>query len=125
MKAISIGALAGTIGGASSQMAKVVSGEVAKEVTRTSMEMSTAAVGDVGLKLMERGTKSEHKRLILQTAGQITVATTKSIARKISKCAETPEIDLRKFSFDVIRGDIDEAYDVVAHFELFCGQHSV
>lgn len=91
-KAIGIGAAAGTIGGASthlgSNLSKGVSNEIGKAVTRVSVQATTAAATDAGLQLIDKG-EIDPKQLILNTAGQITVATTAEISQNISRRTET------------------------------------
>lgn len=90
-KAIGIGAAAGTVGGASthlgSNLSKGVSNEVGKAVTRVGVQATTAAATDATLQLIDKG-EIDPKQLILNTAGQITVATTAEISQNVSKSTQ-------------------------------------
>lgn len=94
-KATGIGAIAGTIGGASthlgSNVSSKVSSEVGKAVTRISVQATTAAATDAGLQLIDKGDIREidTKQLLLNTIGQITVATTSEVSQNFSKRTET------------------------------------
>lgn len=87
-KSIAIGAAAGTIGGASTHLAsnvsKSVSSEVGKAITRVSVQASSAAATDAGLQLMDKG-EVDFKQLAMNTAGQITVATTAEFSQGMAK----------------------------------------
>ena len=88
-KAIGIGAVAGTVGGASthigSNLSKGVASEVGKAATRIGCQATTAAATDAGLlQLIDKG-EIDTKQMLLNTAGQIAVATSAEISSSVSK----------------------------------------
>lgn len=87
-KSITIGAVAGTVGGASthigSNVSKGVSNEVGKAVTRIGVQASSAAATDAGLQYYDKG-EIDFKQTMLTTAGQLTVATTAEISQGMAQ----------------------------------------
>lgn len=86
-KAVGIGALAGSVGGASAHIGSNASkgmNEVSKAVTRVSFQASTAAATDASLQLLDKG-EIDTKQLLLNTAGQITIAATSEITQNPSR----------------------------------------
>lgn len=90
-KAVGIGAVAGTVGGASthvgSNLSKGVASEVGKAATRVSVQAASAAATDASLQYYDKG-EIDTKQLLLTTAGQITVATTAEVSQNVSKRTE-------------------------------------
>lgn len=76
-KSVGMGAVVGTVGGASSQFASSVSSgvsnEVGQAVTRVAVQGTSAAATDAGLQLIQTGTINTEQ-LMLNTIGQATVA---------------------------------------------------
>lgn len=86
VKAVGIGAFAGSVGGASTHIGNNLSeglNEVGKAVTRVSVQASTAAATDASLQLIDKG-EIDTKQLLLSTAGQITIAATSEITQNLS-----------------------------------------
>lgn len=87
-KAVGIGMIAGSVGGASthagSNLSKGIQSGVGKAVTRIGVQSATAAATDAGLQLADKG-EIDPKQLLLNTAGQITVATTAEVSQNFSK----------------------------------------
>lgn len=87
-KAVGIGLVAGTVGGASthlgSNLSKGVASEVGKAATRVSVQAASAAATDASLQYYDKG-EIDPRQLMLTTAGQITVATTAEISQNVSK----------------------------------------
>lgn len=110
-KAIGIGAAAGTVGGASthlgSNLSKGVSNEIGKAVTRVGVQATTAAATDATLQIIDKG-EIDPKQLILNTAGQITVATTAEISQNVSRRTETYAI---KVNSEVIEESLKKTND--------------
>lgn len=71
-----------------SSASKTVSSEVAKAITRVGVQASSGAATDVGLQLYENG-EIDTKRVILNTIGQITVASTAEITQSAAKRTDT------------------------------------
>lgn len=88
VKSVGIGMIAGSVGGASthagSNISKGIESGVGKAVTRIGVQSATAAATDAGLQLADKG-EIDPRQLILNTAGQITVATTAEISQNFSK----------------------------------------
>lgn len=91
-KAVGIGAAAGALGGASthlgSNISSKVSGQVGKAVTRISVQATTAAATDATLQYIDKG-EIDTKQLLLNSAAQITVATTSEVSQNVSKRTES------------------------------------
>ena len=88
LKSVAMGAVVGTIGGASSQLASSasssVSNEVGQAVTRVAVQGTSAAATDAGLQLYHSGT-IDAQQLILNTTGQITVAGAAELSSSVAQ----------------------------------------
>lgn len=107
-KSIVIGAAAGTVGGASTHLAsnvsKSVSSEVGKAVTRVSVQATSAAATDAGLQLIDKG-EIDPKQLVLNTVGQITVATTGEVSQGMAKRTDAYN---QKVNRELIQDDVEK-----------------
>jgi hypothetical protein len=67
-------------------MSSLTLGEVTKSLTRVSVQ---AATTDVGLQIYEKGDlgKIDKKQVMLNTVGQIAMATTAEITQNVTKCS--------------------------------------
>jgi signal recognition particle subunit SEC65 len=96
------------VGGASthaaSNLSKGVSSGIAKAATRITVQASTAAATDAGLQLAQNG-EIDAKQLLLNTAGQITVATTAEVSQNLSQRADTYK---KKINSEMIKDNIDK-----------------
>lgn len=86
-KSVGIGALAGSVGGASTHLGSNLSkgmSDVGRAMTRMSVQASAAAATDASLQLIDKG-EIDTKQLLLNTAGQLTVAATTEITQSFSR----------------------------------------
>lgn len=122
VKSVGFGALVGTVGGASSQVAGFastkVSSEVGRAVTRVAVQGSSAAGTDAVIQLVQNG-EVDPTRLLLNTTGQLTVAATaevtssaaqrtKAYANKVSE-QNMKQTDLTPDEIKDIKLKLDEA----------------
>lgn len=86
-KAAGIGAIAGSVGGASTHIGTNLSKgltDVSQAITRITVQASAAAATDASLQFIEKG-DVDTRQLLLNTAGQLTVAATSEITQNYSK----------------------------------------
>ncbi|KAG5668785.1 hypothetical protein PVAND_016711 [Polypedilum vanderplanki] len=88
IKSVSVGAVVGTVGGFTAQVASSasnkVSGEVTKAATRVAVQGTSAAATDATIQIAQTG-KIDTKQLLLNTTGQLTVATTAEVSASLSQ----------------------------------------
>jgi len=91
-----VGAAVGTIGGASSQIArgvtKPLTNEIGRAVTRIAVQGSSSAVTDAGVQLVQSGTVNPQQ-LILNTTGKMALATTAEVSTSVTKQIEVKIAD--------------------------------
>lgn len=118
VKAVGIGMIAGSVGGASthagSNISKGVESGIGKAVTRIGVQATTAAVTDAGLQLADKG-EIDPKQLILNTAGQITVATTAEVTHGLSK---NTNAYTQKVNSEMIADNLDKDGNKISQAQL-------
>lgn len=118
VKAVGIGMIAGSVGGASthagSNISKGVESGIGKAVTRIGVQATTAAVTDAGLQLADKG-EIDAKQLILNTAGQITVATTAEVTHGLSRSTNAYT---EKVNSEMIADNIDKDGNKISQAQL-------
>lgn len=118
VKSVGIGIIAGSVGGASthagSNISKGIESGVGKAVTRIGVQSATAAATDAGLQLADKG-EIDPKQLLLNTAGQITVATTAEVSQNYSKKTNAYT---KKVNSEMIADNLDKDGNKVSQAKL-------